>query len=69
MHRLVQMELTFLTVILFELADVFVQELVWMFVVFCLQFKKLQSDKHEKNKTVWGYITGLCVAEVVVAEI
>lgn len=44
MHRLVQTKFTFLTVILFELADVFVQELVGVFVVFCLQFEKLYTD-------------------------
>lgn len=41
MHRLLQGNPTFLAVILFELADVSVQELVWIFVVLCLQLEKL----------------------------
>ncbi len=47
MQRLVQTYFTFLAVILFELADVFVQELVWIFVVFRLQLEKLQWEKQE----------------------
>lgn len=48
MHTLVQANFTFLTVILFELADVFVQELVRIFVVFCLQLEKLRSKKQQR---------------------
>lgn len=40
---------TFLTVILFEFADVFIQEHVRILVVFCLQLKKLFFDQERSR--------------------
>lgn len=37
-----QTHVTFLTVVLFEFADIFAQELMGIFVVFSLQLEKLQ---------------------------
>lgn len=46
-HTLMQAHSTFLTVVLFELADVSAQELMWVFVILGLQFNKLQQEKGE----------------------